>query len=48
MMVLAHTQRQESTAEKAAAGVYLRSVCDSSKRSPLFTLIPVNGTEPGP
>jgi len=48
MMVLAHTQWHMSTAEEAAAGVYLRPVCDSSKRSPLFVLIPVNGKEPGP
>jgi hypothetical protein len=49
MMILAHTQRHMSTAkEAAAAAVYLRPGCDSSKRSPLFALNPVNGTEPGP
>ena len=49
MMVLAHTQWHESTAEEAAAAaVYLRPGCDSSKLSSLFGLIPENRTEPGP
>jgi hypothetical protein len=49
MMILAHTRWHESTAEEAAAvSVYLRPGCDSSKRSPLFALIPENGTKPGP
>ncbi len=49
MMVLAHTRWHKSTAEEAAAAaVYLRPGCDSSKRSSLFALIPENGTEPGP
>ncbi len=49
MMVLAHIRWHESTAEDAAAAaVYLRPGCDSSKRSSLFGLIPVNGAEPGP
>ena len=49
MTFLAHTQWHRSTVEEtAAAGVYLRLNCDSSKRSPLFALIPANGTEPGP
>ncbi len=49
MMVLAHIQWHRSTAEEAAAAaVYLRPDCDSSKRSSLFGKNPANGTEPGP
>ncbi len=49
MMVLAHIRWHRSTAEEAAAAaVYLRPDCDSSKRSSLFGMNPANGTEPGP
>lgn len=49
MMVLAHTQWHKSTAgQAAAAAVYLRPGCDSSKRSSLFGVIPENCTELGP
>ncbi len=42
-------QWHDATAEEAAAAaVYLRPGCDSSKRWSLFAVIPVSGTQPGP